>query len=207
MASECPKCEYPMDGKCWRCHEDQMRLRNHGVVVLGGVRPYEDFTVEKFSPSARQKPALDACVSFDPGRDNLYLAGPVGSGKSHLATIAARRFLDRLSILTVTPSEISRDVRSSKSEATSLKAIMSRAVLVIDDLGAQKDTEFMVGLLLDIINHRYLNHRGGLIVTSNLKFSELAEKMADDRCSSRLAQMCKFFDLTGEPDHRLQSTK
>jgi DNA replication protein DnaC len=52
----------------------------------------------------------------------------------------------------------------------------------------------------------YMNMKGGLLVSSNLSLGELAERVGDDRLSSRLAQMCRgnVFSLAGEKDWRVQ---
>jgi DNA replication protein DnaC len=207
IVAECPTCSYPLQSNiCSNCRDIAGRARKAGVLALGGVRAFEDFTLEAFNPSPLQKPALEAAKTFDPAKDNLYFCGPVGAGKSHLAAAAARRFLGKLSIKTMTPFEISRQVRgagSGRDEMDVVRGIAETRILVIDDMGTAKDTEFLVGLIYEIINHRYLNHRGGLIVTSNLKPSELGEKMGDDRIVSRLIQLCKIIMLTGERDHRI----
>jgi DNA replication protein DnaC len=209
IVAECPTCSYPLySNGCSNCRDEAAKVRKTGILALGGIRAFEDFTVEAFKPSPLQRPALEAAKAFDPLKDNLYLCGPVGAGKSHLAAIAARRFLGKTSIRTMTPFEISRQVRgagSGRDEIDVVRGIAESKILIIDDMGTAKDTEFLVGLLYEIINHRYLNHRGGLIVTSNLKPSELGEKMGDDRIVSRLIQLCKIILLAGERDHRIPS--
>ena len=91
-------------------------------------------------------------------------------------------------------SGICRALRSADN-ARAEQEIMSRyskiPVLGIDDIGIEKHTEFVIGVIYEIIDYRYMNRPGGLIVTSNLSLSELAQKLGDDRIPSRLAQMCK----------------
>jgi DNA replication protein DnaC len=207
IVEDCPTCSYPLQSNgCSNCRQEQAKIRKAGIAALGGVRAFEDFTADAFKPSPLQWPALEAAKAFDPLKDNLYICGPVGAGKSHLATIAARRFLGKFVVRTLTPFEISRQVRgagSGRDELDVVRGIADAKILVIDDMGTAKDTEFLVGLIYEIVNFRYLNHRGGLIVTSNLKPSELGEKMGDDRIVSRLIQLCKIIQLTGERDHRI----
>jgi DNA replication protein DnaC len=86
-----------------------------------------------------------------------------------------------------------------------VKSIFSTRILVLDDLGTAKYTEFLCSIIYEIIEDRYQNHPGGLIVTSNLSLCDLAETMGDDRVSSRLAELCrgKIFSMVGETDHRI----
>jgi len=194
--------------ECLRCRDVAALARKAGIKSLGGVMAFEEYTADNFKPSENQYAAFMAAQTFEQTKDNLYFFGPVGSGKTHLATIAARRFLGKVGVTTVNPFEISRLVRSTRNgidESRAIAAIADSRVLVIDDMGTAKDTEFLVGLLYEIINHRYMNHKGGLIITSNLKPSELSEKMGDDRISSRLIQICKIISISGEVDHRMQN--
>jgi DNA replication protein DnaC len=206
---ECPRCSYPIESnECSNCRQQDAAKRKISIQQLGGIRPLEDFTLEAFKPSPAQRAALEAVKVFDPAKDNLFICGPVGAGKSHLAAIASRRFLGRMNIRTLNPFEISRLVRGAsngRDEMEIVRSIADSKILVIDDLGTAKDTEFLVGLLFDIINFRYLHHRGGMIITSNLNLQQLAEKMGEDRVASRLAQLCKTLSLAGEKDHRISN--
>lgn len=190
-------------------YNDKIRVkkqeRKDMTECLGSVRAYELFTDKKFQVTEHNKIAIDAIKSWNPCKENLYLVGPVGSGKSHLQAIAVRRFMpSTASVKRV--SHICRSIRASMS-ALEEQEIIDRysflPILGLDDLGMEKMTEFVVGILYEIIDSRYMNKPGGLIITSNLKISELAHKLGDDRIPSRLAQMCKVISLNGEKDWRL----
>jgi DNA replication protein DnaC len=194
--------------KCFDCEEKRVAAKKVAVASLGGLLPYENYTLEAFVPSVTNMPVFNAVKAFDKGSDNFYLCGPVGSGKSHLAAIAARKYIGRFRVRTVKPSDISSRVRSAsdaREELSVIQDIAGASVLVLDDLGTCKQTEFLVGLIYTVIDIRYRNKCGGLICTSNLSLSELATAMGEDRICSRLAEMCgrNIFSLRGERDHRM----
>ena len=168
---------------------------------LGGLRSLSEFTKEKFTVSEANKKAFEICDAFNPETDNIYHFGATGTGKSHLAVIAARKFWQKVEI--VKPCEIFRSIRSCEGAEGETEVISSYAqslVLVIDDLGVGKDTEFAVTSMYEIIDRRYQSMLGGLIVTTNLSPDDLAKKLGDDRIPSRLAQMCKghIFSLSDQ---------
>lgn len=188
-----------------------MEQREQDAYSMGGFRALDQFTPEKFRLTPGNSAAFAAVNVFDCDRDNLYLAGPTGTGKTHLAAIASRKYLRSGNksynmVMTKTQMEISRGLRAcdgAEAEEDLIFRYIDVDVLVIDDIGIAKDTEFMIATLYEIINGRYMAGHGGLIVTSNLGLGDLAKKLGDDRISSRLAQMCKIFSLAGEPDRRI----
>lgn len=187
--------------------KDKVRSRIDFGNALGGLRALDIYTEERFVETTGNSEAFREAKSFDPSKDNIFIQGPTGSGKSHLAAIAIRRFLKYpLRVSTITQMLLSREVRrcdSARGEQEVIDRYVNTKVLLIDDLGVAKDTEFSLSLLYEIINGRYMNRPGGLVITSNLGLGNLAEKIGDDRISSRLAQMCKFFNLASEKDRRL----
>ena len=62
--------------------------------------------------------------------------------------------------------------------------------LVLDDFGVESTTDWSFQLLYVIINRRYENEKI-TIFTSNYELPELAEKLGDERITSRIKQMCK----------------
>ncbi len=145
-------------------------------------------------------------------RKGLYLHGPVGTGKTYIAyaikhhlenhpTNAKRvRFHNATELL----ASIRHDIEADPYSRTHIvdKILESRLLLIIDDLGAEKPTEWVAETLYRIINHRYENEIP-VIVTSNLSLDQLAQRIGD-RTASRLGELCEVVELTGE-DRRLQS--
>jgi DNA replication protein DnaC len=179
-------------------------IRANRARALGGFRALDTFTLERFREDEFNATALAAAKAFDKRKENLYLSGPTGTGKSHLATIAARLHLTEKggAVVTTTQMKIARAVRGSERAAKEdevIERFFLSPVLVIDDLGVAKDTEFSLSVLYEVLHGRYMNRAGGLIVTSNMTLDEIAQKIGDDRLASRLAEMCrgKIYKIAG----------
>ena len=191
-------------------YQDRVRLKKQNRLdmteCLGSIRAFELFTEKKFIVTDTNRKAFEAVKEWNPEKENLYLVGPVGSGKSHLQAIAVRRFQPRhFSVKRV--SNICRNIRGATTAIDEQEIIDKYAfmpILGLDDLGMEKMTEFVIGILYEIIDVRYMNRPGGLIITSNLTISELSQKLGDDRIPSRLAQMCEVISLRGEKDWRIK---
>lgn len=183
---------------------------------LGG-KAAEAYTLDRLKASRGNSPLLEAAKSFDPLRDNFYIHGPVGCGKTHTATaimakIPSARIMRVNSISRFVRQAINSDV-FSEDELIGLfcgKKVSSRdcyepapAALAIDDLGAEKLTEYAESVIFEIIDQRILDGLNGLVITSNLGLNDLIRRLGSERIASRIVKLCKVFDLSGEADHRL----
>jgi len=137
-------------------------------------------------------------------RRGMYLWGSVGSGKTH-AAYAIRRRIEEMSIgvrLYSAPEmlDMIRDDFEHKDSYNLDRILASRGVLIVDDLGVEKPSEWVSETLFRIVNKRY-EEVLPTIVTSNLDLGELSERLGD-RIPSRLAEMCDVVKLEGK-DRRL----
>jgi DNA replication protein DnaC len=153
----------------------------------------------------------------------LLFTGDNGVGKTHLAVSVLRelamgkgaqgQFWDF--------HELIREIRSSydpETKATELQVlepVVEADILVLDDLGAWKMTDWMNDTLFYILNSRYIARRA-TIITTNYQDADRDQVLAADplrrkeflverighRLRSRLMEMCLVIPLQG-PDHRL----
>ncbi|MCK9598172.1 MAG: ATP-binding protein [Sphaerochaeta sp.] len=195
----CPKCGYPVKGDfCPTCAteaaaaaEQAEKDRQRDIKRLGGLKAYDAFTLHQYD----NKPAISMCDGYPD--INLYIWGPAGSGKTHLATAVARGYREAV---IAKPSHLYRKtwgVKNGEEVQAIVDKIAGLPLLVIDDLGADKATEAGLSLLYEVIEARDMNYRKGLIVTSNLSLGALSEKIGDDRITSRLRGMCRVVEIKG----------
>lgn len=143
----------------------------------------------------------------------LVLRGAIGTGKTHQAYGALRRIAEAGSrdfqmIATTAPDlyGLLRPGGSEKGSEHELKRLCRIPLLMLDDLGTEKLSEFTEEATYRIVNHRY-NESLPLLITTNLPISSNAGPGQDlvsrlgDRLASRLAQTATLVSFDG-PDRR-----
>jgi len=188
-----------------RKQEDRIKI---GKLKFGLVG-WEDFIFEKYNIFPGHKTIFDECCSFNPCENNFYIFGKCGVGKTHLAYATAHKWYDnKYKIKIIKQFELSRmlRMRDPREEEELINELSKFEVLLIDDLGVGKSTEFANQILYEIIEKRIMNRQHGLIITSNLSPDEFSEKCGDDRISSRIFGLCDVFKLEGD-DFRLNNAK
>lgn len=130
----------------------------------------------------------------------LLLCGSVGTGKSFLAAAIANELISQGTpcLMTNFSRIISRISEKFGGDQKYLDNLNRFDLLIIDDLGAERDTEFMWEKVMDVIDARY---RAGLplIVTTNLNPKDLYDPsdIRRQRVFSRLKEMCIFLEVNG----------
>ena len=204
IARRCAPCQAARESA--REKEEHIRLRRSALVeILGGEKPYREFTFERYQVTTANQLAFERSKNTNPACDNLYLWGPCGVGKTHLAYAVARRgFEESLSVTILWAAQLSRKVRMKDpdQEQDALDRLIEVDILVLDDLGNGTDTAYSRQILQEFLDGRHFRDRAGLMVTSKYSIDQLAAKMADDTIPSRLAGMCTVIQVRG-PDGRM----
>jgi len=133
----------------------------------------------------------------------IMLVGPVGTGKTHLAIAILQELIKKGHAgAYVTVPELLDEIRDSISSdvkggsAKLMQLVKTIPVLVLDDMGTEKATEWVRERLFVIINARYEDMKP-TIITTNCGIEELQERIGE-RTVSRLWEMCKGVVLEGE---------
>jgi len=91
--------------------------------------------------------------------------------------------------------EIRKAATGSPEEQVKLdKKYMETDLLVIDDYGVEKLTDFSYVSMYVILNHRYGNYKQ-TIFTSNFSLDQIAEKLGDERIPRRIADWCEVISM------------
>ena len=155
---------------------------------------------------------LDEFLSLD-GR-GLVFVGAVGVGKTHLAVAILRELIERYQVrgLFYQFGALLRQIQDSynpisqTSELKVLEPVFEADVLVLDELGASKPTDWVRDTMMQIINTRYNDKRLTIFTTnysdvrSNDKL-EILEDRIGSALRSRLYEMCKTVIIEGD-DYR-----
>jgi DNA replication protein DnaC len=165
-------------------------------------------------------------------RGGLLFTGPVGTGKTHLAAatlrgIIARGFDGRFTDVRELLKELQHSYGDrSLDESTILNPVLAAPLLVLDELGAARATDWTADIVEHIINTRYNKNRA-TILTTNYPFRMPAAadprttgegyarpSMRDEtlgdrigaRVFSRLQEMVTLIEMRGD-DYRARSQK
>lgn len=201
------------DGLCASCFtsgifaREQKRssdgLERALVKLMGGPKPYREFTFERYEVTNSNERAYSRARDFSPKTSNLYFWGACGVGKTHLAYAIARAAMERGDSVSIwKPPQLLRAVRMKEDEQALIDRIVRMRVLVLDDLGIGQETPYARQVLQEILDGRDFQDRGGLVVTSKYSLGNLAEKLNDDTIPSRLAGLCEVIEIGGD-DRRL----
>jgi DNA replication protein DnaC len=206
----------------WICdcqrHTGKMR-QQAGIAPELRDYSFEGFRIEYYDGQHRERALaalqgarhfVQGCAQGMPSQGIMFI-GDVGAGKTFLAAAIANDLLKReiRAQFLVVPDFLD-DLRTAllhnggdshePDDVALLRSVRRVAVLILDDLGAHNYTEWTCNKLYSLLNYR-LNYQLPVIITTNLKMSELDEYLGE-RTTSRIVQMCRIYRLTVDRDIR-----
>jgi DNA replication protein DnaC len=200
------------------CREQRLK-RSRGKGVASVIPPrYRGVSFER-PPVTEIEPMVvrvvrswveDLEANLEAGR-GLWLMGDTGTGKTTLAMLVSKAALGASHSVAIysLPKLLARIRRTYDAEPggdsylTFFERLTSVDLLHIDDLGAEKRSDWVLEQLYALVNERYEAQRS-MLVTTNLGQAELEEQIGS-RTVSRLVEICGDpLPLFG-PDHRVQA--
>ena len=151
----------------------------------------------------------------------MYIHGPVGVGKTHILYAmsnhmneVAQKAREKLMIgypttLIYNATDMLRQIKrafDNRVETDVLDRILTfNGVLMLDDVGSEKMTEWVAETFYLIINNRYENMMP-VVITSNYNLKDQSERIGD-RTVSRIVEMCDVIELLGKDKRLNQQNK
>jgi DNA replication protein DnaC len=164
-----------------RCRDQQQRKAASGGIGTGIGRRFREVSFEREPIVSLDPVVLRRVRTFIRSLDDnlgsgrgLWFDGPVGTGKTSLAVLVAKAAKDAGRSFAMYPvpmllAEIKRtfDRDSGDNYLAFFRRLCSVDLLVLDDLGAEKQTEWVLEQLYSIVNERWQDRRS-IVVTTNL---------------------------------------
>jgi len=196
---------------CFWTRVTRQRLTGAGIPTKHQHGTFENYLAYNDTLAEALSRARAFADAYEPGSTKgLMFVGPAGVGKTHLAAAILTRIITRTKIsgifyktrdlLRVLRGSYDREIRTT--EAQVLNPILTCDLLVLDDLGAERTTDWVDDVMNSIVDTRYSMNRP-MICTSNFPDLDDPEEIngllyrVGFRMQSRLREMCTFITLDG----------
>lgn len=159
-----------------------------------------------FRPATRKNEKVEGKDATDlmqvgntlpPYRNGLILTGGYGTGKTHLAAAIANNLVEKGVMVLFDTYAGHLDRLKKEMDSSELRGYLdkmkSMPMLVIDDLGKEKKTEWSQQILFSVLNHRY-EHYLPTVITSNMSPKEIPEYV-EGAVASRLMETFEIVQM------------
>lgn len=205
---KCQRDKKEEENKKFAIMKEQEKINRRRTLCFGAYNPrYKTatwYTDDKRNPSHSKN-----LKRFTPDnkklKTGLLLYGDTGTSKTFYASCIANDWIDKgKTAFFTTIAEVAQ--ASFEEKDTLMQHIKKADLLIFDDLGIERDTEFMNEQVYNMINARYLTGKT-TIFTTNLTLKQICypEKIADKRVFSRVLEMTFPYELKGEDGRRKQA--
>ena len=191
------------------------RLRTDGITS-------KQYRTARFADDDGTNPAMKVLRNYAEsweqmrdGNNGLFLYGAVGTGKTFGAACVANALIEQLvPVYMGTFATVLNGLGETFEKNTLISKIMQYPLLILDDFGAERNTEYALEQLFNVIDARYQAGKP-LILTSNLSLADLKNPAdnAHRRVYDRVLEMCHPVNFgiarrrADIPSHKLQAVR
>lgn len=183
-----------MDGKFWESNFNTFRTTKHNARNLKLCKRYAT--------------GFDEMLKKNQG---LLFTGDVGTGKTYAAACIVNYLLDRCIPVVMTSFVkilgLAQNFRGDEEERYIRRMNMAK-LLVIDDLGAERSTDFALEKVYNIIDSRY-RARLPMILTTNLTLKDMKEAtdIRYSRIYDRIFETCYPMEFVGPSWRKVEASR
>lgn len=163
-------------------YEEQMRRINRLKEASMMDKKYREVTFDKYEVREENKKVFEMAKKYADRFQDMYkknqgllLYGPVGTGKSFTAACIGNYLLDNAKPVIMTSFvKILQDIWENDREAEYIIILNSASLLIVDDLGTERETDYALEKVYNIIDSRVRANKP-MIITSNLELNDMME--------------------------------
>lgn len=180
-------------------YEEQMRRINRLKEASMMDKKYREVTFDKYEVREENKKVFEMAKKYVDRFQDMYkknqgllLYGPVGTGKSFTAACIGNYLLDNAKPVIMTSFvKILQDIWENDREAEYITILNSASLLIVDDLGTERETDYALEKVYNIIDSRVRANKP-MIITSNLELNDMmeCEDIRKKRIYDRILECC-----------------
>lgn len=180
-------------------YEEQMRRINRLKEASMMDKKYREVTFDKYEVREENKKVFEMAKKYADRFQDMYkknqgllLYGPVGTGKSFTAACIGNYLLNNAKPVIMTSFvKILQDIWENDREAEYITILNSASLLIIDDLGTERETDYALEKVYNIIDSRTRANKP-MIITSNLELNDMmeCEDIRKKRIYDRILECC-----------------
>lgn len=178
---------------------------------------FVDNTFDSFRVTKGNEAVLKICHRYADNfgemirrNQGLLFYGNVGTGKTFAAACIANALLNRkVSVVMTSFVELLRELQGFKENEQELTQKLCKAkLLIVDDLGAERNSEFALEKVYEVIDARYRS-KLPMVLTTNLSLEEMkqATDIRRSRIYDRIFEMCYPVCFTGPSFRKAEASK
>ena len=199
-------------------YNKEQRLRQIESIRLSGIKDSQllncRFNKDMFPHSAHSIQCRNYCDNWEKNlkaNNGLLFFGTVGTGKTFYAGCILNEILERyvVSVKATSLSNLMNGIFSASDKNEYIqKNIQEPMLLLIDDLGTERDTSYSAERIFEIIDERYKTKKP-TIFTTNLTYAYMKNptKLNEQRIFDRILEMCIPINFDGESIRKINANQ